>query len=264
MMKFHAGITTALASLLVLPAVSGQERARTLEQALSQTVRSLEMLTGIETEVASGTPDGMRRLRAITESAGAERREQDSLLVELRDDVGRLQVELEMLQGTMPYAATGASSPSSTGMPPGAGDLTTGLTDAQRQAIMSTLQVPSQPTPTGSGAGLTPTSPAGPTTYTADPLGQGRACYRAGQFERGLALLEPLRTDPSAVYLKARCLEQLGRHDEALAAFKRVIELAPEGFEAGRAKSDIEFLEWKASFLSSLKKEAAAAGGSSK
>ena len=80
------------------------------------------------------------------------------------------------------------------------------------------------------------------------------------QFERGVTLLAPLTMRAPAVYWKARCLEQLGRLDEALPAYQRVIELDPEGFEAGRAKSDIEFLEWKATFLSQRKKEAKPSG----
>ena len=85
----------------------------------------------------------------------------------------------------------------------------------------------------------------------ADPLRHAEACLRAGRYKEGFALVAA-RTDPSSVYLQARLLEKLGRLDEAIAAVESVIDKLPEGAEARRAKSDLEFFKWKRDFLKRL------------
>jgi tetratricopeptide (TPR) repeat protein len=164
--------------------------------------------------------------------------------------------------GTGPMTGPASTSPATT-------PITTGLTDAQRAALFGDpsagassssaggARAPKDPRATAGaqqGTGSDP-RPVRESTedpgYSADPLRHANTLYRAGRYQEGFALITALKS-PEAVYLQARFLEKLGRVDEAIAAIESVIDQLPEGYEARRAKSDLEFFRWKRDFLKRL------------
>ncbi len=97
------------------------------------------------------------------------------------------------------------------------------------------------------GAGPAPRA-AAPTATTADPLLQAQACYRAGRYAEGIALLEPIAGSAQTLYWLARCHEKLGTLDEAARLYGRVIEVGGGSTEVDRARTDLEFLTWRRQF----------------
>jgi hypothetical protein len=81
--------------------------------------------------------------------------------------------------------------------------------------------------------------------YIADPLLFGRACYRAGRWDDALAALATCGDVPTARYWSSRCLERLGRRDEAIASYRALIAASPDALEARIARDAIAFLEWQ-------------------
>ena len=84
--------------------------------------------------------------------------------------------------------------------------------------------------------------------YSADPLRHAIACYRAGRFAEVLGLIGPDERDLEALYWRARALAQLERVDEALETLGRVIERGKDAGVVERARTELEFLEWKREF----------------
>jgi len=80
--------------------------------------------------------------------------------------------------------------------------------------------------------------------FVADRSRLGRACWRGGRYLEGVAALEPLAGDPRSDYWRARCLERLSRHTEALQLYRHVVEVAGASPEGRSAHEDLEFLEW--------------------
>ena len=91
--------------------------------------------------------------------------------------------------------------------------------------------------------------------YSADPLKNGIACYRAGRYGEALELLAPL-DGAAALYWKARTLERLERLDDAVDAMERALAAGKgkdaAGFEERRASTDLDFLRWKRDFVKGL------------
>ena len=84
-------------------------------------------------------------------------------------------------------------------------------------------------------------------SFIADRARLGRACWRGGRYLEGVAALEALAGEPKADYWRARCLEKLFRHSEAIALYRKVIEVAGDSPEGKSAREDLEFLEWSIS-----------------
>jgi len=312
MLKFQPLVTTGAALLLVFPAaVLGDADVSSLGQALKETERALDVLRGIESG-RSQPENPAAVLRGLTETPIGDGPKRSENLERLRNEVGLLQTELDALDlrvldpNAPAYGGGTLDLPSSVGGLGGAtqaaGDVTTGLTAAQRAALFGGDTDPSDAQATtpenggstvgsqssfgagGTGGAGTKTSGGGATApengqdassgsatqpvkpgpedpapgaggtadgepgYSADPVKHASALYRAGRYQEGFALIAKL-TEPAAVYQQARFLEKLGRLDEAIAALESVDGKLPEGYEAQRAQSDLEFFRWKRDFL---------------
>lgn len=267
MLKFNYAINLALATLLVVPAVTlGTSQNEPLEQTLRRTMRALEQLAGIEQRLQEHDASAISAALAATEPSlptPADRPDaRDELLVALRADVARLQGEAELLEN-----GVGATAELHTPAPPPAEPVvssdgtaaeapaTLGLDDAARRLLAARAAVgssaPSAPSATVSQP--TTTNAEGkrafePEGYAADALKLGRAYYRQGQFAQALATFEARRDDPDAAYWRARCLEKLGRGADALAAYSGVIANPKAGAIGERAKEDFDFLQWRLEF----------------
>lgn len=259
MMKFHAAITTGLATLIVVPtAVLDEGELRSLENTLSGTVRALEVLAGIQERADTDPRQAALWIRSATEPPILDDRERDERLVQLRNEVNLMQMELDSFSAPTSVATTEKPGVTGTVQAPfttqtgglALQGVTTGLSDAARRALAHGPSAASQseanpPTGTTAPAELPPREEPG---YTADPLGHARACYKAGRYEDGIAVLETLRDDIEALYWKARCLEKLGRLEEAEVALENVATVADGTWTGQRARTDLEFVRWKREF----------------
>lgn len=258
-MRLVTVVPTLFAGLLGVPALVGNQAADgSLTSALSSTVRALEYLSGVEEALADGDETAIRRVLAATEPAEltVDPAERERHLAELREHVAGLQAELDWLEavGAPPEDWTGLEDPTfqSFATPPtGAATtrITTGLDPALRQ------QLAEPPAPDEPPAEIDPQAARASARkafeedgYVADPLRLGRSLFRAGRLERAVDVLAQAEGDPEATYWTARALERLGRFDEALAAFDRVVEAEDAGDLAQQARNDADFLKWRRDF----------------
>lgn len=251
MMKIGHAVNTLVATLLVVPAVTLQSRESAgLEQALKDTVRALEYLSGLAARPANDAAPLADIARHVTELPLSDARERDELLVRMRTDVSRLQMVYDELAKLPPSASEPGVVPS----------ITTGLAVATHAAPTS-AGVPPASAATHAMSSVPVREEAG---FSADPLRQGQALYRAGRFEECIRWLEARRADPNAEYWIARSLEKLERTDQAIESYRKVADDKNAGPIAVRAKNDLEFLEWRRTFGTKLgdSKGAAATGGS--
>jgi tetratricopeptide (TPR) repeat protein len=251
MMKFSHAINTLVASVLVLPALTLQGgREGGLEHALSDTVRALEYLTGLESRVQKDARTSVPLLRDATEAPLPDARERDEKLVALRNEVARLQMIHDDLAGHANVASGGTSAlaidpdhvSSSIGV-------TTGLSDELRGSISGAPP----PRPAHAVTGDTIETPG----FCADPARRGQALYRAGRYEECAQFLATIENDVRAAYWLARAEEKLGRTEEALRGYRLVAQSKDDAALAERARADAEFLEWQRDFA---KKTAAKTG----
>ena len=265
MMKFHSILTAGLAALVVVPAALQDDQLQALKNALSKTDQALGILRDVGTQFDTDAEGAGRMLLAATEPPVLDERWRDERMIALRDEVGRLQGRLDTLRSpdVLPPLVTHTPEGPRISVPldmPGTSPLALTREEAMRRANDPTG---GRRTPRPGGRGeLAPgtPNPGRPTTplplpegqeYSADPIGHARACYRTGRFEQGLALLRG-RKEPVAMYWRARCLEKLERIPEAVQALEQVIADAPDTSEARRARTDLEFLRWKSSFVENL------------
>ncbi len=248
----------AIGALLLVPALTLQGRApASLEEALEATLRALESLAAIEQRLARHEGAAVGALLASTEPAREEPPEQERTLIALREEVSGLERELDELHAQAAGAALAGiqAQGAEAGLAGAAGIApTSGLDDATRRLLAgpgagevepaSRLQPADLP-----GAGPSPVKSFEAPGYTADALRLARACYRQGRWQEALALLEDRDGSPAETYWRARCLEKLDRNEEAAAAYERLVADPAGGWEAARAREDLEFLRWRLDFL---------------
>jgi hypothetical protein len=266
MLRFQPVVSTAAAALLLIPVARfSPDDLAVLQGALDEIEHALEVLNGLVPRVASGEEGASALVRSVTEGPLPDAEAADQHLEQLRDEVNLLQAELDVLEARPLMVETQPAplglGPKRGGVPP----ISTGLTDEQR-ALLSGGDARPQGAPAAAGAGASAgpgrpdavraAAPAGEEGYSADPMRHAEACLRAGRYKEGFTLIAA-RTDPTAVYLQARLLEKLGRLEEAIAALDSVVGKLPEGYEARRAQSDLEFFKWKRDFLKRMPPESA-------
>jgi len=281
MLKHHALVSTGLAALLVAPALTQTDELQILERALADTARALDVLTGLQ-QRWDQDPDGFTEILGLaTEPPMLDDRSRGDRLAELRSEVSILQMELDALETEPPPRAPGRIDlPLRSAEPLAAqpaedsptmrlleemGHIPVGLDRRARRILQrmgkeeglppepetrtpAASHVPSSPPPvvTADDAEVTPES-------SADPLGEGKACYFAGRYQRGLKLLESMPEDINALYWKARCLEKLDLDGQAIETLENVVAMTnPDSYEGRRARTDLEFLQWRRSFLEGL------------
>jgi tetratricopeptide (TPR) repeat protein len=250
MMKHTFAIGVGLATLFVVPAATSQKRADSLEQMLDQTIAALEQLIGLEQRLhdhdATAVADTVARTEPALATPSDHPQGRDDLLDALRRDVVRLQGALEGDQRAGTAASSNPAQPTTTAIV-----ATIGLDDAHRSALAT-----KDGDAAAIGAGDSKKSEkksfeeAG---YAADALLLGQAYFRKGEFAKALKTLSSCGAEVDATYWKARCLEKLGRTDEAIAAYEQVVAAPSGGKCAERAKDDLEFLKWTAAFRESSK-----------
>lgn len=253
MLKSTYLIQLGLLGALTVPVLD--KPGASLEQALAETERALAELLGREGQKEVRYDSAIARALGCSEPALPDPRRRDELLESLRRDVGQLQEELDELEvhglqgaprrAAAPGGASGDGPPRPE--PPAPAPLRTGLDDELRELLGASAP------PIASGGLPVALRPAARTAleepgYSADPVRQGRALFRAARYAEGLALLERLGSTPEADYWRARCLERLRRPEEALRLYERIVEREPESDLGRRAAHDRDFVEWQVSF----------------
>lgn len=260
----------AIGALLVVPAVTLQgPAAGSLEESLRRTLGALQALAGIEERLGQGDARAVEALLASTEPPLADVEAGDAQLVDLRDEVAALERELDLLHVGFPGHGSGVpahdqASPATDAPVPVAP--TTGLDEATRRLLFGAERAgPSGPTTPAPGATRAASAAGGARHsfegegYSADPLRLARAYYKKDRWLEALALLEG-RSGPAEGYWRARCLEKLDRDAEAIAAYEQVIADPAGGWEAQRAREDLEFLRWRLEFEAKRAAASAARG----
>jgi len=256
MMRYQTALSGALATLLVVPAVTlGEGQLSSLEDTLSGTLRSLRVMAGIQVQVENGDEGAARSLLKVTETPILDPKSRDDRVVTLRDEVNLLRTELDALENQA-VASPGLQATSSAA--PGLGRVGTGLDDDDRIALENISR------PGGNLSGLTtgfttqgtPPPPGAVSPehdgYSADALRHARACFRAGRHREALAVLGNSGGAPEILYWRARCLEELDRLTESASLLEQVVASDATGSLGRRARTDLDFVRWKIEFYASL------------
>jgi tetratricopeptide (TPR) repeat protein len=246
MMKLTGAISTGLAVLFVVPAVADDGyQASSLRESLARTERALEKLAGIESDLKAGKREAVARILQWSEAPSADPRELDRVLVERREEVGQLRERIDQIENRTSESDLPPAKPVSKPIDPNVP--VTGL-DPLTLRSLGSIPLPAVKPPAPAvpeGDKVTPDPP----NYSANALGEVQAAYRAKRYDEGLALVREPGADPDAWYWRGRLLEKLERHQEAVDAYRKVIELRPESPEAQRAAENLKFLEWRMDFL---------------
>jgi hypothetical protein len=271
MFKLAGALTSGLATIIVLPSVALDDyRATSLRAALEETVLAIDTLKGVRTGLDEGAdPNLIDRVLELTEPPPVDQRELDELLVITRDEVGRLQQQVDILEarraGVEFRGSVYAPTPGGTTIGIDANLLRTlnsiGSSGTEGRGPMSPLAggmhgYPGSdslgPGDHGTGTLRAPTEPLEAKGYSADPLAQAVAAYRAKRYTDALIVLGEPREDAHLWFWRARILDAVDRLDDARLAYAKVIELDPESFDAKQAAVEVEFLEWRQKFESKL------------
>ncbi len=232
-----------LCVLLGVPLVTTQGvDVNSLSQALQATMTALDELARLEAEPAPRQPSQIERIRALTESPLEDAARRDALLEELRRDVAELESRVE--RGAQASSSPNQSAPLLQ-RPVGP---SIGLSEDMRRALSSVPPVE------GASISMLPAlKPASSTAvtqafeqdgYAADPMRLAMTCFRAGNHAKALNVLAG-RTDAASRYWRARCLERLGRNDEARKDYQSVIDDPQAGELEARAREELDFLNWR-------------------
>jgi tetratricopeptide (TPR) repeat protein len=252
-------LPAALAALFVVPAVALQDGpASSLEESLRRTVLALEALAGLGERIEAGEHEAVGPLLTATEAPLDDQARAGEVLASLRGEVSALEIELDGLHAAIPGALPGHTGARPASDPTGLPVIpTVGLDDEARALLGATAVADGATTTPVAGPGTTAStagSGAEPKRsfeepgYTADPLRLAKALYRQGRWDRALAVLDGRAQQPEAAYWRARCLDKLGRFDEAAAAYEALVDDPAGGEHARRAREDLEFLRWRREF----------------
>lgn len=254
MLKFTYLINFGLAGALVVPAVTQQlDSVQQLEKSISSTEQAIQNLTQLEERLRTGDYQAVEGVLRSTERPFGTQRERSTLLDRLREEIGLLDSKLQTIetQVTLPHTQLDPTADLSTSTETDSPN--TGLTQEGRDVLDGMLP----PVPGRTGATVRKTGDRldfEEQGFTVDAIRHGRAYFRAERFDEALRLVSTRRGEPLADYWAGRCLEQLNRPQEALAAYVSV-ESNPDSRpeDIARAKNDREFLEWKIDFDRKLK-----------
>jgi len=280
MMKFHAMIATALATYFVSGMSQDGEAVLALSNQLRQTEHSLNVMNQLKARKDTDPESVTALLLSATEPPVDGQAELDRRLSILRQELSVLSMETEIILGTSGAPAhrnnlkdPGAVSPPAVEAQPMqakpkpsmsgdsfAGQGTPMLVSGLSPKVLALLNNPGaaamgsakpsmgKPEPDESMADAMNKPEAKKpeiklTGYSADPMLQAKASYRAELYENCLTILAKQK-GAEAEHLRSRCLTRLNRLDEAIESLKRIIKLEPESHLGKRAQGDLDFAIW--------------------
>ena len=247
-----------LCALFAVPAVTLQGvDLDSLSAALNATMVALEELTGLEQSSQGRNASSISRICELTEAPSSDPARRDGMLESLRREVSELQMRVDGQLGApvQPRTENGLGVLERPSAP------TQGLSDAMRAALSGAndgfLGGSLDALPGGSVRSALASAAFEPQGYAADPLRLAITCFRAGIYSKALLALGD-RNDQASRYWRARCLDRLGRGNEAQAEFEKVAADASGVELADRAREELEFLRWRLSLSAPVKSAAKA------
>ena len=195
MLKHHQTLCVLLAGGLTVPAVIGQDDD--LFVGLNRTVMAIEELAGVREDILARQPGAVQQLLNATDAPVEATQERDMHIDDLRQDVARLQGELDALDRVAMERI--AHDPHATGM-----------SNDSRTMVALGGPAPVQPDPQESEG------------YSIDTLRQARLMITARRYAEAEALLIALDPTSESRYWMARAFSGLGRDAEALAQLELV------------------------------------------
>ena len=289
MMKHTGALALGLGLFLGLPAFTfGGGLPDSVESALDETLRALDVLGDLRSELEADQPLPPGTIESVTEAPTGTAAGRDDHLVELRDEVSALQAQLDarrLREGVALQEPVGTDTPAATqasdtpGTVTDTGVDTRGVSTGLSRTFVRSLGggssdgvalgdtdpdagQPTEPTdstePTGD-AGNETTDPVADAAddrtpspegqgYSANPLRQAKACFRAGRYQQGVDILEGVAAFPEGDYWRAKCLDRLGRTEEAIVLWQAVAVDEDAGPVAALAERDAEFAAWRLEF----------------
>lgn len=300
MMKYTGGLSLTLGIVFAVPAMTlGGGLPDSVETALGQTLRSLEVLGQLNKQLEAGKPLPPEALQQVTEAPLGDTRSRDEHFEALRDEVSELhsKIDAKKIASTIPLNTLTQGAPQTLNLSEwqaqfpvlvdtdeplqnltrhvspglsetfikalGAGQYATkkplaGQTNGlganntksptKSPSIKPDLQTAATQTDATGTTTNSITSPIAVKGYSADPLRQAQACYRAGRYDQGVAILATVDPNPTVNYWKARLFEKTGRISEAIELFQQVETNDAAGELRESAKREREFAEWRRDF----------------
>ena len=251
MLKFTYLFNFGLVGALVVPAALQDAGTAKLERSISATDQALAALGGVEAQLLAGDYAGVDAILASTEAPFGGARERSTLLDQLRRDIGELETQVQRFEtpAGLEHLTEDPTSQLPTAAEPGGGQVaTTGMSQQERDEVAEIWPpIPGAPG-TNNVRKLGDTYSFEERGFTVDAIRQGRAYYRAGRYKEALRLFETRAGEPEAEYWSGRSLERLGRNEEAVAAYTRVVDDEDAGPLADRARMDRDFALWLIDF----------------
>jgi tetratricopeptide (TPR) repeat protein len=281
MMKSIGTVQLALATVFVVPAVTGQdENVNSLQSQLSATLNSLDYLAELRDRAANGDRAAIGAIVSTTEAPRDPQRAGGSYLESLQTDLARLRFQLDRLLGTPsevkaimqlpgsvvrslglagaageqistgtdPKAAGNGTSGSATGVrTPSAGPLglagSEGMSPAMLQQINSELLPLDSVTDSARRRGAESVALEG-ADYVAAPTRLGRLYVRRGRAAEAVTVLESAPKSPARTYWLARAYQSLERYEDAADLYRSLIA-DPDAADFHRqAERDLKFVDF--------------------
>ncbi|MEM6672743.1 MAG: tetratricopeptide repeat protein [Planctomycetota bacterium] len=272
MLKSIGTIQLALATVFIVPAVTGQDEAgRSLESQLDATVRSLEYIAGLRESAAAGDRSAVRAIVDATQEATETAEARAERLSSLREDIARLRLALDDrfadprevravtglppsvvhalgLAGRAPARDERLPAASTDGVRPIVSTTapTAGLDAAARESLTTEIR-PLDRVSSASrrrGGEVLPLEQDG---YVADPARLGRLLVRADRSAEAIEILEGAPETPAVRYWLARAYQVRGRLDDALEILRPLSTDVGAGEYARYAERELDFLEFQRS-----------------
>ena len=283
MMKSIGTVQLALATVFVVPAVTGQdENVNSLQSQLSATLNSLDYLTDLRDRAASGDRTAVGAIVSTTEAPRDPQRAGGSYLESLQTDLARLRFQLDRLLGTpsevkaimqlpgnvvrslglagapaergtnggtstAPEQANNPNASTSGLQASGARLLglggSEGMSTAMLQQINSELLPLDSVTDSARRRGAESVSLEGD-GYIAAPTRLGRLYVRRGRAAEALTVLEAAPKSPARTYWLARSYQALERYEDAADLYRNLIaDPAAADFQR-QAERDLKFVDF--------------------
>lgn len=279
MMKSIGTVQLALATVFVVPAVTGQdEGAHSLQSQLSATLNSLDYLADLRDRAATGDKDAIGAIVATTEKPRTPERAGGSYLESLQTDLARLRFQLDRLLGTpsevkaimqLPGSvvrslglagapAPGATSTTAPGetvpqvagvapplAPPGldvfavSGGMSPGMLQQINSELLPLDSVTESARRRGAEAIALETE-----GYVAAPTRLGRLYVRRGRAAEAVTVLEPAPDSPARTYWLARAYQSLERYEDAADLYRGLLNDPDAADFKHQAERDLKFVDF--------------------
>ncbi len=283
MMKSIGTVQLTLATVFVVPAVTGQdENVNSLQSQLSATLNSLDYLSDLRDRAASGDRAAIGAIVSTTEAPRAPQRAGGTYLESLQTDLARLRFQLDRLLGTPSEVKAIMQLPGSVvrslGLAGAPGERSTdsGTATGPGQSL-----APNAGTSGAQGAGIRPLSVAGSegmspamlqqinsellpldsvtdsarrrgaeavalegADYIAAPTRLGRLYVRRGRAAEAVTVLEPAPTSPARTYWLARAYQSLERYEDAAELYRALIADPAAAEFQHQAERDLKFVDF--------------------